>query len=216
MFVRFREKICDGFAPEGVTAKIPCAGRCHRGARGCPIRPRCRWRIGADEGLYLVPRRLYVGLAENTRVDGKVRQEHVAHLGAIDGWLLPAFWADLDPAMVARVRRPDWELRSLRARLAFWQEAGPRLKRLENRLGPELKRLRMAIHARVPWPMEPERKRLELLEAEAGLVARLVRADGQNDRAERAYAGEDEEIAPRPAPQCSQGGRSRRPSSGCC
>ncbi len=29
--------------------------------------------------------------------------------------------------------------------------------------------MRMSTHARVPWPMEPERKKLELLEAKADL-----------------------------------------------
>ncbi len=47
----------------------------------------------------------------------------------------------------------------------FWKGANHRLKQLANRLGPDLKRIRMAAHARVPYPMEPERKKLELLEA---------------------------------------------------
>ena len=41
------------------------------------------------------------------------------------------------------------------------------MKQLANRLGPDLKRMRLAAHARVPYPMEPERKKLELLEAKA-------------------------------------------------
>ncbi len=39
------------------------------------------------------------------------------------------------------------------------------MKRLANRLGPDIKRIRIVAHARVPWPMEPERKKLDLLEA---------------------------------------------------
>ena len=60
------------------------------------MKPRCRWRIGVDHGLALVPYRLHVQLAENRRVDGKVRQEHVADLGAIDGAMLADFWAGID------------------------------------------------------------------------------------------------------------------------
>ncbi|HET9535642.1 MAG TPA: hypothetical protein VFP43_09905 [Mesorhizobium sp.] len=36
---------------------------------------------------------------------------------------------------------------------------------MQNRLGPDLKATRIAVHKRVPWPMEPERIELERLEA---------------------------------------------------
>jgi hypothetical protein len=60
------------------------------------------------------------------------------------------------------------ERASVAARVAFWEGVNPRLKSF-NRLGgvAEVKRLRMAIHARIPWSMQPERARLEVLEAEA-------------------------------------------------
>jgi hypothetical protein len=64
------------------------------------MRPRCRWRIGVEHGVELQPYRLLVSLIENRRVDGKVRQEHVASLGAIDGHLLPSFYAGIDPTTV--------------------------------------------------------------------------------------------------------------------
>jgi hypothetical protein len=57
---------------------------------GCPLRPRCRWRIGGGR----VPYRLLVAVIENRRVNGKVRQEHVADLGAIEGHWLPSFFAE--------------------------------------------------------------------------------------------------------------------------
>jgi hypothetical protein len=100
--------------------------------------------------------RLNVALAENRRVGGKVRQEHVAHLGAIDSRLL-------DVTQAPHI--PNWELLSLRARVRFWDVANDRFGRLSNRLGPDLKRIRIAVHKRVPWPMEPERERLAGLEA---------------------------------------------------
>ena len=74
---------------------------------------------------------------------------------------LPEFWEGLDPKLKCK----DWELYSLRARTAFWKKANRRLKQLANRLGPDLKRIRIATHNRVPWPMEAGLKRLELLEA---------------------------------------------------
>ena len=55
------------------------------------------------------------------------------------------------------MRGTSWEARSLRARAAFWEEANLRLARLANRLGPDLDRLRMAIEARIPLPLQPER-----------------------------------------------------------
>ena len=74
------------------------------------------------------------------------------------------------------VHATNWEDHSLRARAAFWEEAKPRLARLANRLGPDLKRIRMTVHARIPWPKEPERAKLPLFEARRGyeLTAHLI------------------------------------------
>ena len=147
-----------------VSAKLVRSMEMYRGDR----RPRARWRIGYDEGLKLIPHRLHVTIADNRRIDGKVKQEHVADLGSIDSVFLPSFWEGIDETQLAKVRTPEWERLSIRARVDFWEQAKPRLDRLANRLGPDsVKRFRMAANARVPWPKEPERERLALLEAEA-------------------------------------------------
>ena len=164
MFVRFRKQANDGFRPVGVAdggARIDCRapgwwGTC-KGS--CSLKPRCRWRV--DEKEQRQPYRLKVVLVENRRVDGKVKQETVAVLGAIDATWLPEFWEGLDP----KLKCQDWDLYSLRHRLAFWKKANKRLKQLANRLGPDLKRIRIAAHKRVPYPMDAGLKRLELLEA---------------------------------------------------
>jgi len=168
MFVRFRKLPCDGFQPFGVADDatriacrhpwhgIPCRGHCR-------AKPRCRWRIGKDEQL--VPYRLKVVLVENKRVNGKVKQETIAVLGSIEATLLPEFWDGIDVA--TKLKGEKWELQSLRARTDFWKGANRRLRQLANRLGPDTKRIRMAAHARVPYPMESGKKRLEMLEAMA-------------------------------------------------
>src|SRR4051794_40517820 len=99
-------------------------------------------------------RRLKVYVVENARRDGKVVQETVAYLGSVD---TRALLANGDE------RR---ELLSVRERITIWEVANSKLKNLINRLGgeAEVKRLRMAVHARVPWPMEAERERMRLLE----------------------------------------------------
>ena len=162
MFIRFRKVKSSGREPIGVHAKIFWYAQ---------SRARCRWCISAehDDSPRLEPYRLNVGLAENTRRDGKVKQEHVALLGSIDGYLLPEFFADIDPEFVEGMKSPEWERRSLRARANFWETATARLKTLDNRLGEDVKRIRMAIHARISWPMEPERELLELLDAKDDL-----------------------------------------------
>jgi hypothetical protein len=88
-----------------------------------------------------------------------VRQEHVADLGSVAGWLLPEFWAGLDPDIAAKTKINDWDTRSIRARMAFWDQAKPRLDHLANRLDP--KAFRMAVHQRIPWPKEAERELVE-------------------------------------------------------
>jgi hypothetical protein len=76
--------------------------------------------------------RLLLSLIETRRVAGKVRQEHVADLGAID---LPA---------------------STDARAKFWPKLHDRLSRLGNRIGPDrLGPILDAINARIPMvPIE--------------------------------------------------------------
>ncbi len=164
MFVRYRKLKSGGCEPEGVTANIACVGRCQqrRARYKCPIKPRCRWHIGADEGLDLAPYRLQVSIVENRRVDGKVRQEHVADLGSVDGYMLPEFWVGIDPSIIVKIRSANWDQRSVLARSTFWETAKPRLDRLANRLDP--KAIRMAVHARIPWPKQQER---EVAEAQA-------------------------------------------------
>ena len=164
MFIRYRKLRSDGRRPEGVAAKIVCRGRCQRRGWRCPLQPRCRWRIGPDdlEELALPPYRLQVSIVENRRVEGKVRQQHVADPGSVDAWLIPEFWIGIDPIILGKVRADDWDLRAMRARVAFWETANPRLARLANQLDP--KAIRMAIHARIPWPKRQER---ELVEARA-------------------------------------------------
>ena len=179
MFVRYRKLLSDGREPHGVQARLACRGECIKrerwtGAKGgpvylvrhCPVKPRCRWRIGLDPkaglDLALSPYRLHVSLAENRREAGRVRQEHVADLGTADGYLLPEFWDGLDPALVARIKADNWDLRSVEARMAFWNGAKPRLDRLSNRVDP--KAIRMAIHRRIPWPMRAARELAEARE----------------------------------------------------
>ena len=127
------------------------------------MKPRCRWRVGKDEEL--APYRLKIMLVENRRINGKVKQEIVAMLGSIDATWLPEFWEGIDKKVAAKLKADDWELYSLRARAAFWKILNRRSKQLANRLGPDAKRIRMAAHARVPYPMEAGKKRLQLLEA---------------------------------------------------
>jgi len=106
-------------------------------------------------------RRLKVYITENIRRDGRVRQEIIVYLGSVETALVPH-----------NLKR---ERDSITGRVAFWEAANPKLKNLANRLGPDQQRLRMAVHARIPWPMHAERERLELLgaQAEADLWHRL-------------------------------------------
>ncbi len=166
MFVRFRKLPCGGFEPRAAAEPyiacrspwngIPCRGHCRE-------KPRCRWRIGREEEL--APYRLKVILVENRRVNGKVKQETIAVLGSIDAAWLPEFWEGVGKKKATKLKTEKWELYSLRERFAFWKIANRRLKKLSNRLGPDVKRIRMAAHARVPYPMEAGKQRLELLEA---------------------------------------------------
>jgi len=164
MFIRYRKLSPMAGSWNASRPRSLVAGWCQR-RRGwrCPLKPRCRWRIGADlDELAVVPYRLQVSIVENRRVEGKVRQQHLFDLGSVDAWLIPEFWVEVDPLIIGKIRTDDWDLRAVRARVAFWETANPRLARLANRLDP--KATRMAIHARIPWPKQPER---ELVEARA-------------------------------------------------
>ena len=76
-----------------------------------------------------------------------------------------SFWAAA-PQPELRIER--WELESLRHRTGFWQEVIERLAAIgDNRLSKDERvAVRRAIHKVVPWVMEPERKRLVVLEAQ--------------------------------------------------
>jgi hypothetical protein len=71
--------------------------------KGCPEKPRCRWRSGLPD-LELVPRRLLVSLIATWRVNGRVQQEHVADLGSIDAHMLPSFFAGVEPERANAIR----------------------------------------------------------------------------------------------------------------
>jgi hypothetical protein len=72
-------------------------------------------------------RRLQISLVDTHRVDGKVRQEHVASLGSIP------------PDMTAADR------------VTFWTQVHPRLARLDNRLDQAtLAKVMGELHAKVP------------------------------------------------------------------
>jgi hypothetical protein len=169
MFVRFQERKSDGHEPGMVSARHMCAGKCPdvpgqrhggwgRSGWGCPMRPRCRWRIGADQGVELQPYRLLVSLVENRRVDGKVRQEHIANLGAIDGHLLSGFYAGVEPTTVNAILSgrngtgmEAWYRASVHARDEFWRGVHQVLARLANRVNAEeAAKIIAAINARVP------------------------------------------------------------------
>jgi hypothetical protein len=72
-------------------------------------------------------RRLQISLIDTRRIDGRVRQEHVAALGSVP---------------------PDM---SVQDRVAFWTKLHPRLSRLDNRLDPSTRaRIMGELHKIVP------------------------------------------------------------------
>jgi hypothetical protein len=161
MFVRFRERNSSGREPDFIGAELQCAGRCHPdfrnrragpGARylsGCPLKPHCRWLIAGKP-----PHRLLVSLIENRRIDGKVRQEHIGDLGAIDGHMLLSFFSEPMPA--------EWHVMSISTRLAFWNELNERLARLSNRISTEdTVKIRASVQERVPQPTTEDIHQLE-------------------------------------------------------
>jgi hypothetical protein len=156
MFVRFRERKSDGRAPSGTDdAKLACVGGCAdrrgqrlgggmRAGKGCPMKPRCRWLIAGK----LVPYRLLVALIENRRVNGKVKQEQIADLGSIDGYMLPGFYPDGPPV------DEQWHRASVEARRQFWRVLlDDVLPRLANRISAEDRdKIVTSIWKRIPMP----------------------------------------------------------------
>jgi hypothetical protein len=199
MFVRYRKIVADGHQPRGVHAKIACQGRCaaHPGRYGfrgrragqCPVKPRCRWRIGlgaVDTAIAIhipAPYRLQVQLVENRRVEGKVRQELTSISCSVDGHLLPEFWRGVDPAFAATIKKASVDgHRWLSVEVGFdpalvartprqigtcfgcgtGSVLGSGLPRLDRPGKPaRSESLRMVIHQRIPWPMQAERDRAE-------------------------------------------------------
>jgi hypothetical protein len=199
MFVRFRERKSDGRGPSNVDAKLACVGRCAdrqgqrlgglRMGKGCPVKPRCRWLIGGK----LVPHRLLVALIENRRVDGKVRQEQIADLGSIDGYLLSGFYPDGAPA------DEQWHRASVQARRQFWLGALERLDRLANRVSAEAREgIIEAIMGRIPILTEDDRRAADLFEWKH-LASSLHRMSHETKKmiesSERARATIDQNLA---------------------
>jgi hypothetical protein len=85
------------------------------------------------------PRRLQVSIVETRRIEGRVRHEHVAGLGAARLPLSPE------------------------TRLEFWEKLHPRLVRLANRLDGEAHaKILAAVHERIPMVTGDERRALQL------------------------------------------------------
>lgn len=164
MFVRFRKVASDGKQPTAAKAKIACKGWYGRFCYdACHRKPRCRWLIGLDEGVDLVPYRLNVSLVENSRATGKVKQEHIASLGSIEGAWLWEFYADAGPHVAAAVTVADWPGKGAAHRAYFWECVEDRLSRLVNRLGADdVTVIRAAIHKRIPRPSQEEKRAIEL------------------------------------------------------
>jgi hypothetical protein len=98
------------------------------------------------------PRRLMASLRESRRVDGKVRAEHLASLGAVP---LPM---------------------TIAGRVAFWTALHERLGRLSNRVaGEEHGKILGAVHARIPMvaPDELDAERKNHIEGEVAAWQRI-------------------------------------------
>src|ERR1700681_2586525 len=88
--------------------------------------------------------RLQVSLLETRRINGKVRNEHVASLGSVE---MPATAA---------------------SRLAFWARLHDRLAKLSNRLDATAQgKILGDVHARIPMVTLDEQRALQLENAEA-------------------------------------------------
>ena len=189
MFVRFRKKLSDGVRPSGGVhpATHMCVGDCKRRRDyHCPIKPRCRWRIGVEHGIELAPYRLNVAVVENRRIDGKVRQSCLVQLGSFEGAWLPDFYADVDPDLADQIKAdvamkveyatitPEvakgmqievatWQRRSAQKRYQYWEDLDRRLSRLGNRIDPKTEAaIREQIHERIPRPLPEETEQMGL------------------------------------------------------
>jgi hypothetical protein len=133
-----------------------------RAGWGCPQRPRCRWRIGIEQGAALVPYRLCVSVVESHRVNGKVRQEHIADLGAIDGHWLSSFFAGVEPPIVNAILSSgtgmkEWHAASVLIRAAFWRGVDEAMARLSNRLdAAAIGKITATVAERIPRPEDGE------------------------------------------------------------
>ena len=88
--------------------------------------------------------RLQVSLAESRRVDGRVRQEHIAALGSID------------------------EPPSVNERIEFWQRLVERFAKLSNRIDGAMQgKILGDVHARIPMVTVEEQRALQLENAQA-------------------------------------------------
>jgi hypothetical protein len=87
--------------------------------------------------------RLQVSLVKPRRVDGKVRQSHIAGLGSI---ALPM---------------------TVESRLAFWRKVEDRLAKLGNVLGDRAVKIRGELFARIPIPSIDEQRGVQLANARA-------------------------------------------------
>jgi hypothetical protein len=106
-------------------------------------------------------RRLQASLIETRRVEGKVRHEHVAALGAID------------------------TEQSVSDRVTFWAQLHPRLDRLANRLDTETHgKVLAAVHARIPMPTIDDIRSVQLENAETDERVWGGLAEMQTERAE--------------------------------
>jgi hypothetical protein len=89
------------------------------------------------------PSRLQVSLVEPHRVDGKVRQEHIAALGSV-----------------------AWQPMTIAGRIEFWRKFHERFDNLDNRIGDQKIKILNAIHARIPMVTMDEIRALQRENAE--------------------------------------------------
>jgi len=100
-------------------------------------------------------RRLCASLAENSRIDGKVRQTHVSALGSVP----------LESLMPAP--SDDASKHSAQHRFKFWKNLHEVMARLGNRIDTSTaERMMQQVHERIPMPMPEESQSMELWAAE--------------------------------------------------
>ena len=113
--------------------------------------------------------RLSARLVHNQRVGGRVRQHHVAELGAIS------------PARI----EPANTVEGIVARRAFWRTADAALARFSDRIDASLdETIRAALQSRVPVVTPNELRRVSLLKAERerrfwGTMVEVSQRNGQ-------------------------------------